>query len=382
MPYPLKKLWELCNIQNGYAFKSSDYVDFSNTLNFRMSNIRIWWELDINHNKRYLPDSYIEKYKNFLLEDWDIVIAMTDMATSPKILAIPTLIKTDNRKLLLNQRVWKFTDIDFDSLDISFLRYILLAPDSRETLLSLWGWWVQINISTKQILSLKIPLPPLPTQKAIVQKLDTAFEKIDASIELAEKSLKAIDEGNASVLEEVFGSGEYEEKKLWDIISMNYWKWVDKQDKNENGLYEVYWANGVMYFSNKFLYDWESIIIWRKWSAWALKRVSWKFWASDVTYYVTLRKNDNLDYVFNWLRFLNLPSLAQWVKPWINRNHVYKLKLPLPPHEKQKEIVAHLDQVFAVNAELKRAYEEKIAHLRELKQSLLREAFEGRLVKE
>lgn len=137
-----------------------------------------------------------------------------------------------------------------------------------------------------------------------------------------------------------------------------------------------------MYHSDKFLFDRESIIIWRKWSAWALMRVSWKFWASDVTYYVTVSWNTVIDYIFNALKFLNLPRLAQWVKPWINRNHVYNLKIPLPPLEKQKEIVEYLDKVFEENKRMKEGYEQKIASLREMKQSLLREAFEGRLVKE
>lgn len=226
----------------------------------------------------------------------------------------------------------------------------------------------------------KIPLPPLPTQKLIVQKLDSSFEKIDKSIELTKKNLENIEELNKSVLEEVFREWEFEKVELWKIITLNYWKWVNKEDKNENWLFDVYWANWVMYKSNKFLFDWNSIIIWRKWSAWALKRVYWKFWASDVTYYVTINWKNYLDYIYNWLKFLNIPSLAQWVKPWINRNHVYDLKIPLPPLPKQKEITQYLDQVFEKNKALKESYEMKLKDLEEMKQSLLKEAFEGRLV--
>jgi len=52
--------------------------------------------------------------------------------------------------------------------------------------------------------NIPIPLPPLPTQKLIVQKLDSSFEKIDKSIELTKKNLKNIEELNKSVLAEVF----------------------------------------------------------------------------------------------------------------------------------------------------------------------------------
>ncbi len=34
------KLADICDLQNGYAFKSADYVESSDTLSCRMSNIR------------------------------------------------------------------------------------------------------------------------------------------------------------------------------------------------------------------------------------------------------------------------------------------------------------------------------------------------------
>jgi len=53
-----------------------------------------------------------------------------------------------------------------------------------------------------------------------------------------------------------------------------------------------------------------------------------------------------------------------------------QIKLPLSPLEKQKEIVAQLDQVFEKNKALKDSYEKKLKDLEEMKQSLLKEAFE------
>jgi type I restriction enzyme S subunit len=55
---------------------------------------------------------------------------------------------------------------------------------------------------------------------------------------------------------------------------------------------------------------------------------------------------------------------------------IKKLTIPLPPLQKQKEIVAQLDQVFEKNKALKESYEKKLKDLEEMKQSLLKEAFE------
>ena len=50
--WQIKKLGEVCDLQNGYAFKSSDYIENSNTLIFRMSQIRPGGSLDLNHNSK------------------------------------------------------------------------------------------------------------------------------------------------------------------------------------------------------------------------------------------------------------------------------------------------------------------------------------------
>ena len=55
-----RSLGDVCDLQNGYGFKSKDYVDSSNTLNIRMSNIRPNGDFDANHNARFLPDSYAD----------------------------------------------------------------------------------------------------------------------------------------------------------------------------------------------------------------------------------------------------------------------------------------------------------------------------------
>ena len=56
--------------------------------------------------------------------------------------------------------------------------------------------------------------------------------------------------------------------------------------------------------------------------------------------------------------------------------------IPLPPLPRQLEIVAHLDRVFAETTLIRGEYEAQIRDFETLKQSLLEEAFAGRLVTE
>jgi type I restriction enzyme M protein len=171
------QLKDICDIQNGYAFKSDDYVESSNTLNFRMSNIRPNGILDLNHNQKYLPDNYCTKYSDYLLRDGDVVIAMTDMATEVKILGVPTIIKTEGKQLLLNQRVGRFKNLDMEKIHIPFLKWILIADNVKEYYKSLGSGGLQINIGKNDILSIDIPLPPLEIQEQIVKEIK-GYQKI------------------------------------------------------------------------------------------------------------------------------------------------------------------------------------------------------------
>ena len=96
------RLKEICDLQNGYAFKSTDYIEKSNTLNCRMSNIRPGAVFDIEYSPKYLPDEFVKKYEEFILKDGDIVIAMTDLAGDPKILGVPAEVDTKGKNVLLN----------------------------------------------------------------------------------------------------------------------------------------------------------------------------------------------------------------------------------------------------------------------------------------
>ena len=187
MSWPLVKLGDICDLFNGYAFKSTDYVDESNTLSCRMSNIRPGGKFDIEYNARYLPDSFVEKYKQFLLKDGDVVIAMTDLADSPKILGVPTIIKTDGRDILLNQRVGKLIIKEQNKVYFPYLQIALNSLKVRSVYKRFAGGGLQINLGKEDLLSVEIPLPSLPEQQKIASILDAADNLRQKDQQLIEK---------------------------------------------------------------------------------------------------------------------------------------------------------------------------------------------------
>ncbi len=180
----LKELGTVCDLQNGYAFKSDDYIEASQTVSLRMSNIRPGGTFDNNYNLRYLPNSFQEKYSNYLIKDGDLVIAMTDLANDPKILGIPTIVETGENVWLLNQRAGKLVIKDSSQADKNYLRYILNHPIHRNYYKMFAGGGLQINVGKKEILGVKIPLPPLKSQQKISQILEDAAALRDKTKQL------------------------------------------------------------------------------------------------------------------------------------------------------------------------------------------------------
>ena len=142
------KLSDICDLQNGYAFKSTDYVNKSNTMNCRMSNIRPGAIFDIEYSPKYLPDNFVEKDSNYLLKDGEIVIAMTDLAGDPKILGVPAQVVTNGKNVLLNQRVGKLI-LKNNDIDFGYLKYNLSNQKNKEYYKKFSGGGLQINISKK-----------------------------------------------------------------------------------------------------------------------------------------------------------------------------------------------------------------------------------------
>lgn len=157
-----KPLGEVCELQNGFAFKSSLFRETGLPI-IRITNIN-GRNIDLQDVKYFYSDDYkLVNFLNYTIDKGDILIAMSG-ATTGKIgyYNIGT-------KAYLNQRVGKFIPDD-KFLNNRFLYHFLLTKS--EYLYNLAGGGAQPNLSSKFINKLPIPLPPLSVQREIVEILD------------------------------------------------------------------------------------------------------------------------------------------------------------------------------------------------------------------
>ena len=163
-------------------------------------------------------------------------------------------------------------------------------------------------------------------------------------------------------------------------MTLHYGKALPRNQRNPNGAVPVYGANGVKDTADCFYAEGPTLVIGRKGSAGQVTRVEGQFWPLDVTYFTSHDKSRlDFDFLHYTLNRLELPKLARGVKPGINRNDVYALRIPIPPLEEQRRIVAVLDEAFEGLDDLVANYEAQKEDLDELRQSLLQRAFAGEL---
>ena len=170
------------------------------------------------------------------------------------------------------------------------------------------------------------------------------------------------------------------EVALGEIVTLHYGKALPRDQRNPNGAVPVYGANGVKDAADRYYAEGPTLVIGRKGSAGQVTRVDGPFWPLDVTYFTSHDKSRlDFDFLHYTLNRLELPKLARGVKPGINRNDVYALRIPLPPLREQRRIVAVLNEAFEGLDSARALYQKSLEDLDDLCQSILQCAFAGEL---
>ena len=128
---------------------------------------------------------------------------------------------------------------------------------------------------------------------------------------------------------------------IGDICTFEYGKPL-KAENRIDGEYPVFGSNGIVGYHNDYLVEAPFLVVGRKGSAGEVHYSDKNGFPIDTTFYIKLEKEDKitLQYLFHVLKSLNLQSVnTQAGVPGLNRNDAYKIQIPLPPLETQRQIV-------------------------------------------
>jgi len=159
MGWEIKTVGDVCHFQGGYAFKSADYVDKGVSL-VKITNVNkdsLDW-----HEISYLPFEYLSKYSNYSLRNEDVVMAMTrPLIKSLSAVKMATVTK-DDLPCLLNQRVGRF--VFKENISSTFFVELCKFTFFKNVVDAYSNNSLQPNISSEQVESIQIPLPPISIQ--------------------------------------------------------------------------------------------------------------------------------------------------------------------------------------------------------------------------
>lgn len=206
-----KTLGDVCNFQNGFAFKSSLFKDNGSPI-VRITNID-GGRVNLSDVKYFLMDDYNTDMVAYEVHKDDILIAMSG-ATTGKI-----GFYNYEHTSYLNQRVGKFLP-NTNILNNRYLYHYLLSKVEDIYIIS--GGGAQPNLSSNRLMSeVLIPIPPLPVQTEIVKILDalTALtSELTSELILRQKQYEYYREKLLS--EEELGKVGFEWKTLGDVAKI------------------------------------------------------------------------------------------------------------------------------------------------------------------
>lgn len=401
---PLKKLWEISLI-----FADWDWIESKDQSQSWIRLIQTWnvWSGFFKNREekwRYISEDTFKRLNCTEIFENDCLISRL-----PDPVGRACIIPKLNDKLIT---VVDCTIIRFDEKQI-YSKYFIYYSQSnlyQNDIERECAWATRKRISRKKLWEIKIPLPPLATQKAIVAKLDETFAQIDEAITTTKTNIKSTDEFTKSVLDKVFEKGEWEKVIIWKIANIKSWKRLPKgfrvQDQKTEYPYirvSDFWEDGTIDSSNiryitKEVFDQISRYIITDqdlyisiagtiWKTWIIP--SALNWASLTENAIRLVYKEPEKIYNNYILYFTKSSSfieQAWLAtravamPKLAISRLGNIQIPLPTLAKQKEIVAYLEQVFAQSFQLKAQYQDKLAELKALKASVLQSAFEGKLI--
>ncbi len=379
-----KKLGELLDIQNGYAFNSKAF-----SVEGEMPLIRIRdLKAGVDTETRYTGD-YDQKY---LVKAGDLLIGMDGEFGC---------YEWKGNHALLNQRVCRLQSFN----NVLLPRFLFYGINSYlKDIENVTGFTTVKHISSKQIVGIKFPTPPIQEQQRIVTILDEAFAGIATATANAEKNRDYARELFDSYWHGIIANPKYEIRVLDELCS-SFEYGTSSKSKSAGNVPVLRMGNiqdgrfdwSSLAYSNdddeikKYSLKHNDVLFNRTNSPELVGKTAiykGEMPAIFAGYLIRINRNETLldaDYLTHFLNSSVAKAYGKTVvissvnQANINATKLKSYPIPSPSLSEQQAIVAKLNELSTETKKLETIYQQKLIALNELKKSILNQAFSGQL---
>ena len=203
------RLGDICNILNGYAFKSSEYKE-SGIRVIRITNVQSGYIED--KEPKYYSFEKKTEIEKYMLKDNDILISLTGNVGRVG------LLKREMLPAALNQRVACIRIKENKNISIDYIFNILNTKKFLKQCEINSKGIAQKNLSTEWLKNYLIDIPDFRKQAEISNKLD----KVQKIIDLRKKQIEELDGLIKSKFVEMFGNLENNKWKMEKLDNVTF----------------------------------------------------------------------------------------------------------------------------------------------------------------
>ena len=281
-----------------------------------------------------------------------------------------------NGRFDCHQRVYRISDFS-NQLNGKFF-YRVFSNAFYDRIMSMTAKSSVDSVRRDMIAEMRIPLPPLPEQKAIANALSDVDQLIASLDQLIAKKR---DFKQAAMQQLLTGktrlqgfSGEWETKRLGDVLQICHGK-DQKLISEASGMYPILATGGEIGRTNSHLHDQPSVLIGRKGTIDKPQYMDTPFWTVDTLFYSIIHQPNVAKFLYYFFCTVNWRSFneASGV-PSLNARTIEKVAFMCPDPKEQLAITEILSDMDAELTE----FEQRRDKTNALKQGMMQELLTGR----
>jgi type I restriction enzyme S subunit len=390
--------WEWVKLKDISDTIQYGYTESSSKENVGPKFLRI---TDIQDSKVIWADVPYCKISNelknkYLLREGDLVFARTGATVGKSYLIKGEIPETVFASYLIRVRVNK-------QINENYLSYFF-----NSTI-----YWTQItegqvgigqpNVNGTKLGQLNLPLAPLDQQGQIVDKIEELFSELDKGVENLKTAQQQLKVYRQAVLKSAFNGmlthtslKKDELPKTWKLMSFGEVTnnfdgkrrpLSAKVRESFKGQYPYYGACDIIDYVKDFLLDGKYILIGEDGANLLSKNkplafiVNGKFWVNNHAH-VCQPKDfilfEFLNYQFNSIHINQY--ISGTAQPKLNQANLNKIPIIVPPLDDQLRVIQEIESRLSVCDKIEETITDSLQQAEVLRQSILKKAFEGKLV--